>query len=404
MDSTPGQQDRITSVVDRVKGILLKPVEEWARIDLETTPIGAIYRNYVLILAAIGPICGFIGSQLFGYGAFGISFRPSLTSALSSAIVQYVLGLVMVYVLALIIDALAPTFNGTRSRDQAFKVAAYSTTASWVAGVFTLIPSLVILAALAGLYSLYLLYLGLPRLMKVAADKAVAYVACVVVAAIVLFIVVGAVTGAVASIFTSFPGMTTTSATTAGTVTVPGMGSLDLDKMQAATKQMEAAANQASAPAGSAGAVTATAPAVLQALLPASVAGLPRTAVESASGGAGGFSGSNAEATYGGNDKHIKLSVTDMGASGALAAMGSAFNVQSSKQDAGGYEKIGQVDGRMTSEKWRSEGKSAEYSVLVGSRFMISADGDGVEMDAVKSAVAGVDAGALEGLAKQATR
>lgn len=397
MDSTPGQQDRTASIVNRVKGILLKPAEEWARIDLETTPIGAIYRNYILVLAAIGPVCGFIGSQLFGYGAFGISFRPSLGSALSSAIVQYVLGLVMVYVLALIIDALAPTFNGTRNRDQAFKVAAYSSTASWVAGVFGLIPSLAILAGLAGLYGLYLLYLGLPRLMKVAADKAVAYVACVVVAAIVLFIVVGAVTGAVASVFTSFPGMTTTEATTAGTVTVPGMGSLDLGKMQAA-------ANQASAPAGTAGAVTATAPAVLQALLPAAVAGLPRTAVESASGGAGGFSGSNAEATYGDNDKHIKLSVTDMGAAGALAAMGSAFNVQSAKQDAGGYEKIGQVEGRMTTEKWRSEGKSAEYSVLVGSRFMISADGDGVEMDAVKSAVAGVDIAALEGLAKQATR
>ena len=104
----------------------------------------------------------------------------------------YVLSLAAVYILALIIDALAPTFNGQKSQIQALKVAAYSSTASWVAGIFHLIPGLRLLTIL-GLYSLYLLYLGLPIVMKASREKAVAYTAVVILAAIVLFMVIGVI-------------------------------------------------------------------------------------------------------------------------------------------------------------------------------------------------------------------
>ena len=83
---------------------------------------------------------------------------------------------------------------------QALKVAAYSSTAAWLAGIFILIPALGFLQIL-GLYSLYLLYLGLPRLMKTPEDKALVYTAIVIVAAFVIF----AVIGAVGSFFISYP-------------------------------------------------------------------------------------------------------------------------------------------------------------------------------------------------------
>ena len=76
-------------------------------------------------------------------------------------------------------------------------MAAYSSTAGWVAGIFSLIPGLRMLGIL-GLYSIYLLYLGLPILMKAPAERAAAYTALVVVAAIVLFMVVGMVAAGVA--------------------------------------------------------------------------------------------------------------------------------------------------------------------------------------------------------------
>ncbi len=77
---------------------------------------------------------------------------------------------------------------------QAIKVAAYSATPQWIAGIFGLIPALLVLVMIAALYSLYLFYLGLPVLMKVPQEKAMVYTVVVIVAVIVLFLVVGAMT------------------------------------------------------------------------------------------------------------------------------------------------------------------------------------------------------------------
>jgi hypothetical protein len=122
------------------------------------------------------------------------TYRVPFGSALAGALVSYVLTLVGTYVLALIIDALAPTFNAQRNQIQALKVAAYSMTAAWVAGIFVIIPMLGVLGIL-GLYSLYLLYLGLPVLMKASRDKALPYTAVVVVAALVVFFAIGMIAG-----------------------------------------------------------------------------------------------------------------------------------------------------------------------------------------------------------------
>jgi hypothetical protein len=189
------------NLVERVKRILLTPKTEWEVIDAEPATAAELYTRYIAPLAAIGPI-----AQLIGYSAFGVSvpfvgtYRVPIGSAITQAIVMYVLTLAGTYVLALIIDALAPTFNGQRSQIQALKLAAYSLTASWVAGVFALIPGLRILTLL-GLYSLYLLYLGLPVLMKTPRDKALGYTVVVIIAAIILSMI----TGAISAVFLRMP-------------------------------------------------------------------------------------------------------------------------------------------------------------------------------------------------------
>jgi hypothetical protein len=183
------------NLVDRAKRILLSPQTEWEVIDNEPTTPAQLFTGYAMPLAAIGPI-----AQLIGYSVFGVSvpfagtYRVPLGSAIPHALLTYVLALAGTFVLGLIIDALAPTFNGQRNQIQALKVAVYASTASWVAGIFHLIPSLWLLTLL-GLYSLYLLYLGLPILMKSPRDKAVPYTAVVIVAAVVLFLVTGALAG-----------------------------------------------------------------------------------------------------------------------------------------------------------------------------------------------------------------
>jgi hypothetical protein len=179
------------ALVDRVKNILLTPRTEWEVIDAEPTTVADLYKGYILPLAAIGPVAQAIGFSVFGMPVpFLGTYRTPVATAVIQAVVTYVLTLVAVFVLALIIDALAPTFNGTPNRIQALKVAAYSYTASWVAGIFMLIPALSLLSIL-GLYSLYLLYLGLPILMKAPKEKALGYTAVVVIAGIVLFMLIG---------------------------------------------------------------------------------------------------------------------------------------------------------------------------------------------------------------------
>lgn len=182
------------SLVDRAKGILLTPSAEWRVIDEEPATVGGLYTGYIIPLAAIGPIAQAIGYSVFGVSFLGTSYRTPVGSAITGAIVTFALTLVGVFILALVIDALAPTFGGTRNQIQALKVAAYASTASWLAGVFALLPGLRVLTIL-GLYSLYLLYLGLPILMKTPAEKALGYTVVVILAAIVLFMLVGLVAG-----------------------------------------------------------------------------------------------------------------------------------------------------------------------------------------------------------------
>jgi hypothetical protein len=187
------------SLVNRVKGILLTPKQEWSVIDGESASVGSLYAGYIIPLAAIPAIAGFIGLSVLGYNFMGTSMRMSMSSGIQAAIVRYILSLASVYILALLIDALAPSFGGRKNSIAALKVATYSATAAWLAGVFAILPALSVLGIL-GLYSLYLLYLGLPVLMKAPDDKALGYTVVVIVCAIVLFAVVAAITNRFGSV------------------------------------------------------------------------------------------------------------------------------------------------------------------------------------------------------------
>lgn len=185
-------------LLERAKNILLKPNSEWPVIAAETTSTGKLYTGYIAPLAAIGPIASIIGMSFVGISVPILgTIRTPILGSLSYALVSFVLTLAGVFALALIIDALAPTFSGEKNQAQALKVAAYSYTPAWLAGILGVIPTLSLLEIIAALYGLCLLYLGLPILMKAPKDKAVGYTAVVVLCAIVLGVVVGALSGMV---------------------------------------------------------------------------------------------------------------------------------------------------------------------------------------------------------------
>src|SRR5690242_18975377 len=130
------------NVVERVMHILRTPRTEWEAIDAEPTTAAALYTGHIVPLTAIGPIARVIGYSVSYVHFCGGVYRTPIGAAITGTIVLYALSLAGVYVLALIIDALAPTFGGTKNQMLALKVEASSSTASCAAGIFTILPVL----------------------------------------------------------------------------------------------------------------------------------------------------------------------------------------------------------------------------------------------------------------------
>jgi hypothetical protein len=388
--------DRSKGMIERIKRLVLSPAAEWAAIDAEPMTAKGIFMTWVVPLAAIGPIAALIGSQLFGFSFLGVTYRPSIVGSVEAALIGYASALVGIFVLALVIDALAPSFGATKNSVSAMKVAAFSATAAFVVGIVQILPALFFLGLL-GAYSLYLLWIGLPLLMKPPADKAVAYFAVTLVVCVVVMIVVSTLTSSLTGRMMR-PSLAD-SGTVSGTVAVPGVGSVDLGAVQANVDKMKAATAriQADQASGHSSAVPVDA---LQGMLPASIAGFARGDVETQSGGVAGINGSTANARYTQGEQSFRLSVADIGALGAVATLGGAMNVQSSKTTATGYEKTEMVNGAMVNERWNNQNHSGEYSTMAASRFTVSAEGSAPSIDVLKQAVAAIDAGKLADLAK----
>jgi len=376
----------------RVKGILLTPSAEWDKIEREPATIGGLFTGYVCILAAIPAVAGLIGGQVFGHGAFGISFKLPIAAALVAAVVGYAGALLTVFVLGSVIDALAPSFGAEKNRVQAFKVAAYSYTASWVAGILGLVPALGILILLAGLYGCWLLYLGLQSVMKAPADKAPGYAIVTIIVAVVISIVIGMAVGAVSAAVNLSGGLAGVVAAdkVGGSVEINGQ-KVDLGGMQAAAERAEKLSKEPQKP---------VAVDDLKALLPVDLSGYERSNLETSSSGAGDVQIGVAKADYKKGEASFQLSVTDLGPMGAMAALASGMGAQQTKETAEGYEKVTTVDGRLISEEWNRQSKFGKYSVVVADRFAVAAEGAADNVDDLKRAVQAVDAGRLEALSR----
>jgi Yip1 domain len=181
------------NLVERAKKLIVSPATEWQVIKGETHTVAGLYTQYVMILAAIPAVAAFIGWSVVGYSGMGTTYRIPMGAGVANMVLSYILSLGSVYVIALVIDALAPSFGGEKNFMQALKVAAFFPTAAWLAGVFYILPLLAILALAGALYSLWLLYVGLAPLMAVPEQKAMGYTAVVILVAIVLMVVISTV-------------------------------------------------------------------------------------------------------------------------------------------------------------------------------------------------------------------
>jgi Yip1 domain len=173
----------VKRLIKRLLAILLRPHAEWRVIAEEKSEPAALFVHYVAILALVPALARFIGAALVG------GYAP-IWSSLAGALVVYLAGFVTVYGLALIIDALAAMFGAQKDFAAALKVAVYSATPVWIAGIFLLVPGLSFLVIL-GLHGIYLLWTGLPILMRAPPERGLAYAAAVGGCALVIAVGLG---------------------------------------------------------------------------------------------------------------------------------------------------------------------------------------------------------------------
>jgi hypothetical protein len=407
-------------IVNRAKNICLTPNTEWPVIAAEPTPPATLITEYVVPLAAIGAVAGFIGGSIVGtgLGMFG-SYRVPLVAGLIAAVFTFVMAIVGCFLISLIINALAPSFGGQKDSAQALKVAVYSYTPAWIAGVLNILPILGgLLGILAGLYGLYLLYLGLPKLMKNPEDKSLGYTVVVVVCAIVIMVVVGSV------------GSMITAGAMMGTGMFPGMSSrasssdVQFDKntplgklqdlgtkLEESNKKMEAAQKSGDANAQAAAAIETLGTLLgggkrvdpisieeLKPFVPETFAGLPRRSINVAKTGMATIMVSKAEATYGdGAGKEVKLEITDTGGMSGVVGMVSWMGMSEEKEDEYSSERTRKVNGRYVHEKISKRGGENEFGIVLGERFVVGATGN-VAPDQLRAGLDGLDLAKLESM------
>jgi hypothetical protein len=169
-------------LLSRARGMLFAPKDEWRHIARERISPRRLVLGYVTPVASV--------TALIALLRFSVTGRAPLAGAMAMAALTFAFELMGVFVVALIINALASYFRGTHSQSQALRVTAYASTPLWLSSVFLPFPSVALPAQfLAGLYHIYLMYLGLEVLMRSPRDRALGYATTVVLSAIILGIV-----------------------------------------------------------------------------------------------------------------------------------------------------------------------------------------------------------------------
>lgn len=397
--------------IARVQAILARPKQEWPVIAGESSSLKDLYLGYIMILAGIGPLAGFIRMTVFGIEMpYMGTYRMGLGAALGNLVFEYVLALVGVYLIALIINQLASTFGGQKNSMQALKTVTYSHTAAWIAGIGLIMPGIgMVIAILGSVYSIYLLYLGLPVMMKTPGEKAAKYTAASIVAALVvgfaISLLVGGITGAGGMMGGGFSHQS-----------APAEGGFDKDspggkledwakKMESASQEMkkaqesgdaqqqsEAMGKMMSTALGNAGQVESLAPERIQAFLPEKLAGMTRSELSSERTGVMGLQVSTAQGAYADeNGNALQVEITDMGAAKGVMGLASWGGVEEEKVTETGFEKSYKDGSMLVHEQWDNQAASGEYSLVVGERFSVTITGSAPDIGVLKKAAAGID-------------
>jgi Yip1 domain len=435
-------------IFERIKNILLTPKTEWPVIAAESTSPGQISIGYVLPLTALVAVISLLRVSVIGTSLpFAGTFRSPLMFGLESGALTFVASFIGVWLVALIINGLAPTFGGTRDLNKAFRVSVYSLTPAYAASVLALSPVLpTLLELLAGLYGIYVLYLGLPVVMRSQREKAVGYTATVIICTILVSIVLEF---GVFGLLRGPAGFGTTGMLGGmrGTDSAAAERGAAAAGLTAALTNLAKAGEQAAAPSGGAannGAQTTANPAAqtgataaasgsdsaqnpaaavgglmsalggamggdhrvevvdfktLTAALPPTLPGMKRTVARGESHAAMGMKSTSATGTYRSDSgAGVQIEITDMSAVSGLMDAASAVAQNTTSESDSGFEKNVVINGHTVHEKYDSQAKHGEITVLLVKRFQVDVTGDGTDLGALEQSFGQIDLARLESM------
>lgn len=434
-------------LLERIKNIVLTPKSEWPIIAPEPTTVSQLFVGYVMPLAALAALLGFVRMSVLGVStAFGGGFRMPLASGLAYTVLMFGSALFGVFIVGIIINALSSTFSGQRDQRQAIKVAAYSLTPALLSSVLALSPILAtLLQLLAGLYGIYVLSLGLPVLMQSPKEKAFGYTAAVVICTILVGVVFAMLStfahiggarlgwsgamgaeGAAEQAAARDQGAATVGNVIGNALGTDAKGKADLgaalsnlaktgeNPAQSSTSASPAGASQnAQSPLSAAGGLMSALGGAmggpqrvqpvdfkdLTAMLPASLPGMQRTSAQGENQGAVGVKTSSAKADYAGSDgSGVHIEIADIsGVSGLMDLAGGLIQNTTSESDSG-FEKDVSIGGRTVHEKYDARNKLGDLSVILAKRFSVDVSGKGVDMRILEQSLGQIDLSRLESM------
>jgi hypothetical protein len=190
-----------TNLVQRVINIITKPKQEWEVIAQEEPNTMKLIGGYAFILALIPAMAAFIKYGIIGFSFMGYTSR-SISSGIQTGLIQLLSAVIGVYLLAWVIDLLAPSFDSQKNFGRSLQLAVYASTPQWVAGILLIFStSMSILIMLISLYAIYLLAVGMPVLKGTPKEKVVGYVILTIIAMIVIALIMALILTAILGLF-----------------------------------------------------------------------------------------------------------------------------------------------------------------------------------------------------------
>ncbi len=184
-------------ILSHVVGMMTNPSSEWDKIKEEQCGLAECYLKNVVLLAAIPPICAFIGATQVGWNIGNSHYTLTVESTLPMAIGFYIASLIAVYVMGRAIHWMAQTFDVNVPIEQCVVIAANFVTPLFLAGIVALypVPWLIMLVALVAMgYSVYLMFTGIPQVMDIDKDKGFIFASAVLTVGLVTMVGVMAAT------------------------------------------------------------------------------------------------------------------------------------------------------------------------------------------------------------------